>query len=399
MAGKRGGLGRGLGALLPQSQNQIDAKKDTVNEIFTALIKPNRYQPRREFDEAALNELAESIKAYGILQPIIVRSLDDGSYELIAGERRLRASKMVGLEKIPAIIREYTDAQMSEISIIENVQRENLNVIEEAQAYDRLIKEFGHTQEVVAAKIGRSRSHISNILRLLKLSPKVRELISNGKLTLGQARPLLAIENPIIQLQAAEMILSEGLSVRKVEAFINELKNSGLLANLTADMEKVAKSSSNEVAAPPTENKIEEPKNFIKNNIDNKPTIDKIIIKENSTSNKINPDLGNENKVAKPVKQKSADDIRSNLNDIYIRDMENRLTEILGTQVKISMSKKRGRIQIDFNTEEDLMRILERFDDKEFKPPVTPTVQKPESTREEKIAALRRFSTSQNFKI
>ncbi|MBR1398471.1 MAG: ParB/RepB/Spo0J family partition protein, partial [Selenomonadaceae bacterium] len=228
MANKKGGLGRGLSALLPQTQSQYSQiqPQDTVHDIQVSLIQPNRYQPRREFDANALNELAESIKSYGILQPIIVRKIDSG-YELIAGERRLRASKIVGLENIPAIIREYTDAQMSEISIIENVQRENLNVIEEAQAYDRLIKEFGHTQEVVAAKIGRSRSHISNIMRLLKLSPTVRALIAKGLLTLGQARPLLAIENEVIQVQAAEMILSEGLSVRKVEAFINELKNSG----------------------------------------------------------------------------------------------------------------------------------------------------------------------------
>lgn len=397
MATKKGGLGRGLSALLPQSQSQYSQvqPQDSVQEIQVTLIQPNRYQPRREFDETSLNELAESIKSYGILQPLIVRAIEDGKYELIAGERRLRASKIVGLEKVPAIIREYTDAQMSEISIIENVQRENLNVIEEAQAYERLIKEFGHTQEVVAAKIGRSRSHISNILRLLKLSPTVRALIAKGLLTLGQARPLLAIENEIIQVQAAEMILSEGLSVRKVEAFINELKNSGLLDTLTANV-----SSADETieVTEPAKGVVEE--NIIQNSnnkVDSNSSSDKII--------NVNDNFGfervHENKTSPEVKiQSKVVKKKSNEPSIYIREAENKLTDILGAQVKITTNKKYSRIQIDFKTEEDLSRILESFDQSILmmsSKPQSPKVTI--STKEEKIAALRKFSTSQNFSI
>lgn len=382
MATKKGGLGRGIGALLPQSQAQYEQSNsnDSVQEIPSALIQPNRYQPRREFDEAALNELAESIKSYGILQPLIVRALEDGKYELIAGERRLRASKIVGLENVPVIIREYTDAQMSEISIIENVQRENLNVIEEAQAYDRLIKEFGHTQEIVAAKIGRSRSHISNMLRLLKLCPTVRALIAKGFLTLGQARPLLAIENEVIQIQAAEMILSEGLSVRKVEAFINELKNSGLLDNLTSNLEN----ANEPVNTISTENKNVK---TINDKVDTESSSDKITVKP----------VHNEPKISKSNK-KSAAKIKND-SSIYIHEAENHLTEILGAQVKITTNKKFSRIQIDFATEEDLTRILEKFDKSLNEVSKKPLINSAITTKEEKIAALRKFSTSQNFSI
>ena len=412
MANKKGGLGRGLSALLPQTQSQYSQiqPQDTVHDIQVSLIQPNRYQPRREFDANALNELAESIKSYGILQPIIVRKIDSG-YELIAGERRLRASKIVGLENIPAIIREYTDAQMSEISIIENVQRENLNVIEEAQAYDRLIKEFGHTQEVVAAKIGRSRSHISNIMRLLKLSPTVRALIAKGLLTLGQARPLLAIENEVIQVQAAEMILSEGLSVRKVEAFINDLKNSGLLATLTANIQNTDKPpvvDNNYVPVTPNDN-VETQKNILTKNtindnnvVDSDHSRDKIIVPNDVVNNNeginINQTI-NENEIIKThsAKMKSSKSPNKNGRDLYIQEAENKLTEILGAQVKITNNKKVSRIQIDFASEDELSRIVETFD--RSMAAATNQSKPAMATTEEKIAALRKFSTSQRFSI
>ena len=390
MAIKKGGLGRGISALLPQSQSQYSTEQsqDTVHEVKVALIQPNRYQPRREFEPNALNELAESIKSYGILQPLIVRSIEDGRYELIAGERRLRASKIVGLENVPVIIRDYTDAQMSEISIIENVQRENLNVIEEAQAYDRLIKEFGHTQEVVAAKIGRSRSHISNILRLLKLSPTVRALIAKGLLTLGQARPLLAIENEVIQVQAAEMILSEGLSVRKVEAFINELKNSGLLASLTANLNSDITSTEIESSNITNGDIMEsESENLIvkdETKVDTTPTNDKIIKADDPVKSEVR-------KNNKAVQKKNPD------TSVYIREAENKLTDILGVHVKITSNKKCNRIQIDFAAEEDLSRIIESFE--KLLPVSSNKTNLTATTKEEKIAALRKFSTSQNFNI
>ena len=404
MVAKKGGLGRGIEALLPQSQSQYEqiSAKDTVQEILLALIQPNRYQPRREFDENALKELAESIKSYGILQPLIVRRIEDGKYELIAGERRLRASKIVGLEKVPVIIRDYTDAQMSEISIIENVQRENLNVIEEAQAYDRLIKEFGHTQEIVAAKIGRSRSHISNMLRLLKLSPTVRALIAKGLLTLGQARPLLAIENDVIQVQAAEMILSEGLSVRKVEAFINELKNSGLLQTLTTNMDNAVKASevkdipANAAEPMPTAT-ITENNEKIYNELPSNSVsgISSIEVKSESVGSSGNSVTDSKQEIktsTRPAAKKLME-----TPPLYIREAEDKLSNILGAKVKISTNKKYNRIQIDFATEEDLSRIIENFD----KSTITNESNSESriTTKEEKIAALRRFSASQNFNI
>ncbi len=231
MANRRGTLGRGLGALLGNQALTFinNQNKDVVEEIPISNIRPNRHQSRRNFEPEAMKDLAESIRSYGVLQPILVRKINEREYEIIAGERRVNAAKNIGLETIPAIVREYTDAQMREISLIENLQREDLSVLEEANAYDSLIKEFGYTQETLATKIGRSRSHITNLLRLLKLAPKVREWVSKGKISMGQARPLLAIEDEDMQVNVAEMIISEDLSVRKVEAFIKELKNSGLI--------------------------------------------------------------------------------------------------------------------------------------------------------------------------
>ena len=397
MAIKKGGLGRGISALLPQSQSQYEQlnSKDTVQEVLTNLIQPNRYQPRREFDETALNELAESIKSYGILQPLIVRSLDTGGYELIAGERRLRASKIVGLENVPVIIRDYTDAQMSEISIIENVQRENLNVIEEAQAYDRLIKEFGHTQEVVAAKIGRSRSHISNMLRLLKLCPTVRTLIAKGILTLGQARPLLAIENEAIQIQAAEMILSEGLSARKVEAFVNELKNSGLLDTLTANLNATPDQTPAKPSNPVTPTSTPTPTHSQTPALTPTVEVNNKTVDTTPTSDKINVAHSEQNKpksISKPNNRAATDS-----SSIFIHEVEIKLSSILGAKVKIVNSKKSCRLQIDFSSIQELSHFIETLDGSAASDNTQNKA--PLSTKEEKIEALRKFSTSQGFTI
>mgnify|MGYP003308133397 CR=1 FL=1 len=221
----RGGLGKGLGALL-QSHPIPDpsASLDTVQEIPVARIQANRYQPRKEFDEKALEDLKTSIQTYGVIQPILVRKLPNEEYELIAGERRLRAAKLAGVSEIPAMIREYNDAETSEIALIENIQRENLNVVEEALAYQRLMKEFQLTQEAMAEKLGRSRSHIANILRLLKLAPKVQDYLSNGSLSMGQARPLLSLESHEMQCEAASIIQEQELSARQAEALVKRLQ-------------------------------------------------------------------------------------------------------------------------------------------------------------------------------
>jgi len=216
------GLGKGLGALLDNKQ-QLTAEKDKVQELPIKAIRANRYQPRTEFDEKALEELKESIQQYGILQPLLVRRLPQG-YELIAGERRFRAAKLAGLQTVPAIVREYSDAEITEVALIENLQRENLNAIEEAKAYERLQREFGLTQEVTAQKVGRSRSHVANFLRLLNLCPRVQGYVADGSLSMGQAKPLLAITNADLQLEAADFILTEELSSRQIEALVKRLQ-------------------------------------------------------------------------------------------------------------------------------------------------------------------------------
>ena len=222
MASKgHGGLGKGLGALL--KNREITPAKDQVQEIAASEIQANRYQPRQSFDEEALEDLSESIRQYGILQPLIVRRLPGKGYELIAGERRLRAARKAGLEKVPALVREYNDAEISEIALIENIQRENLNIIEEAEAYAFLMKNFRLTQEMLAKKVGRSRPHIANSLRLLELAEEIQDKLVAGDLLMGQARPLLALKDKALQVRAAEHILEEHLSSRQAEELVRRL--------------------------------------------------------------------------------------------------------------------------------------------------------------------------------
>ena len=211
------GLGRGLEALIPTMSEQ-----EVVKELLITDIVANKYQPRNEFNEEALEELAESINQYGLLQPVIVRKALNG-YELIAGERRWRAAKKNGAKTIPAIVREYSDIETTEIALIENLQRENLNAIEEAGAYQRLVNEFGLTQEELAKKIGRSRSHIAKFIRLLNLPEIVQEYVSRGTLTMGQVRPLLTLESEDLQIEAAEYIIAEDLSARDAEKLVKKL--------------------------------------------------------------------------------------------------------------------------------------------------------------------------------
>ena len=222
MASKgHGGLGKGLGALL--KNREITPAKDQVQEIAASEIQANRYQPRQSFDEEALEDLSESIRQYGILQPLIVRRLPGKGYELIAGERRLRAARKAGLEKVPALVREYNDAEISEIALIENIQRETLNIIEQAEAYAFLMKNFQLTQEMLAKKVGRSRPHIANSLRLLELAEEIQDKLVAGDLLMGQARPLLALKDKALQVRAAEHILEEHLSSRQAEELVRRL--------------------------------------------------------------------------------------------------------------------------------------------------------------------------------
>lgn len=198
-------------------------KKEGITEIAVECIVPNPRQPRRSFNEAALDSLAESIRQHGVVQPIVVQKSGPGQYELIAGERRLRAAKRCGLKLIPAIVRKYSPDEAAEIALIENLQREDLDAVEEGLAYERLMEEFGLTQEQTAQKVGKSRSHVANMVRLLQLPPEIKGLITEGRLSMGQARPLLQLPTADRQCQAALYILKHELSARKAEALVRRL--------------------------------------------------------------------------------------------------------------------------------------------------------------------------------
>jgi len=219
---KKGGLGRGLEAF-GLGKAKVEAGNHEKLQVPIADIQANRYQPRMEFDEGALEELRESVREFGVLQPLLVRKLAKGGYELIAGERRLRAAKLAGLTEVPVDIREFNNEEIAQIALIENIQRENLNAMEEAKAYERLMKEFNLTQETVAKKVGRSRSHIANFLRLLNLAEQVQAYVANGSLSMGQAKPLLALEDRELQLEAADCIQSRDLSARQSEQLVKKL--------------------------------------------------------------------------------------------------------------------------------------------------------------------------------
>lgn len=214
MAKKQSGLGKGLGALM--LENNVDDMVSTSTLPINEII-PNKEQPRKTFDEGALQELADSITVHGVLQPLLVRPLLSGGYQLIAGERRWRASRMAGLKEVPVIIRELSDSEAMEIAIIENLQREDLNPIEEAEGLQALIDKCDYTQEQVAVSVGKSRPAITNALRLLKLPEEVRQMTKEGEISAGHARALLAFDNQAIMYEVAKQIVSDKLTVRDVE--------------------------------------------------------------------------------------------------------------------------------------------------------------------------------------
>lgn len=220
-------LGRGLDALIPSLSVQDD---DKIIELPLKQLRPNPYQPRKHFDEQGIQELAESIKQHGVIQPVIVRSVLKG-YELIAGERRFRASQMLGLETIPAVVRAFTDDQTMEIALIENLQRENLNAIELAQAYQNLMDQLELTQEELSVKVGKSRSHIANFLRLLNLPDDVKDHVSRGTLSMGHARAIAGVKDPGAVKQLAKSTIEQEWSVRQLEEAIQQMNRSNAKAS------------------------------------------------------------------------------------------------------------------------------------------------------------------------
>lgn len=241
MTTKKGGLGRGLGRGLdamisdtakPRPADKAQEKplqqetnpKDKVFMVKLSQVEPNRKQPRKQFDEDALLELAESIKQFGVLQPLLVQKKDD-YYEIIAGERRWRASKLAGVKEIPVIVKNFSEQEAVEISLIENIQRENLNPIEEAAAYKRLMEEFHLKQDTIAERVAKSRTAVTNSMRLLKLDERVQQMLIDEMLTTGHARALLSIENKELQYSTAVKVFDEKLSVRETEKLVKEVLN------------------------------------------------------------------------------------------------------------------------------------------------------------------------------
>lgn len=262
MAIKKSGLGKGLDSLIPPSskpaeKNKLTTEKKEKSEetgkqaknanidaasgetkVKISLVEPNREQPRKQFDEDSLVELSESIKQYGILQPLIVSNKGD-YYEIIAGERRWRAAKLAGLKEVPVIIKEYNNREVVEISLIENIQRENLNPIEEAQAYRRLLDEFHLKQDEVAERVSKSRTAVTNSLRLLKLAPKVQQMLVDEMISAGHARTILGIEDQDMQVTVANKVFDEKLSVRETEKLIKDIlkpkKSKEIIVNTAED--------------------------------------------------------------------------------------------------------------------------------------------------------------------
>lgn len=232
------GLGKGLDSLIPNAVGEAKAKREAVSEaggengsgnggtketlVKITMVEPNRNQPRKNFDEDSLQELADSIRQVGLIQPILVQDRKN-HFEIIAGERRWRAAKLAGLKEIPVIIRDYTEQEIMEISLIENIQREDLNPIEEAQAYKRLLEEFHLKQDEVAERVSKSRTAVTNSIRLLKLSDKVQQMVIDDMISTGHARALLAVEDPEEQFTLAQQIFDEKLSVRDVEKLVKNL--------------------------------------------------------------------------------------------------------------------------------------------------------------------------------
>ena len=289
---RRGGLGKGLGALIPAG---IPEGVGGLEEIPVAAIRPNPYQPREHFDEEELASLAESIREVGILQPVLVRETDDG-YELIAGERRWRAARRVGLQNIPALVRDTDDASALEHALVENVHRSDLNVLEEAAAYQQLIEDFGLTHEEVAIRVGRSRTSVTNTLRLLQLPPTVQRLVRDKSLTMGHARALLGTPDRALQEQLARRIVAEGLSVRAIEDALREP------TVITTDDATVATDDAGGSSA----------------------------------------EAGNATRQLRPP---------------GLLELESLLSDHLDTRVKVDMGTKRGKVTIEFSTLEDLERI------------------------------------------
>ena len=238
MTPKKGGLGKGLDALFADNATESEGQSITLK---ISEIEPNRYQPRKEFDEAALAELADSILQHGILQPLIIRPVAGGGYQLVAGERRWRASRMAGLTEVPAIIKELTDSEMMELALIENLQREDLNSIEEAEGYKSLMDTYGFTQEEVSKRVGKSRPTVANSMRLLNLPEEILDFVRTNKLSAGHARAILALDDSTKLIDIVKNIISNNLSVRETEKLTKKFNSQPHINQKNQEIEDVSR--------------------------------------------------------------------------------------------------------------------------------------------------------------
>ena len=222
MSRRKTGLGKGIDALIPSGHEELS---DSVIEIDIHDIEPGDAQPRKSFDEEKLMELAQSIRENGLIQPIVVREVEENSYEIIAGERRFRASQLAGLDRIQCIVRDCTEQEMTEKALIENIQRDDLSPVEEGLAYAKLIEDYGLTQEQVAKRVGKGRPTIANLIRIIQLPQEILDLLNKGSISLGHAKVILTVDSPDDQIQLAEKVYSESLSVRELESLVLSLKN------------------------------------------------------------------------------------------------------------------------------------------------------------------------------
>lgn len=338
---RRGGLGRGLDALIPRD---ITGSPDTsFREVPISAIKPNPLQPRRSFDEEALLSLVNSIKEVGLLQPVLVRAINDTEYELIAGERRWRAARRAGLQSIPVLIEDTSDMGSLQRALVENIHREDLSPLEEAAAYQQLIEEFGLTHEEVAKQVGKGRATITNTLRLLQLPAGVQRLLAEGAISAGHARALLGTPDRAFQEELAVKVAREGWSVRATEEAVRmkELPEQDLLSPV--DLEK---SSSFETSIS-TSDSIDPVGNSTLLPITTDSTISEIV--PNDSSNQIH---GADSLATKP-----SDAFHDDTEQVEFVELEQLLERVLNTRVHVEANQKRGKIIIEFYDLEDLERI------------------------------------------
>ena len=284
MAVKKSGLGKGFDAIFADNSVEDISVSASAVKVKLMEIEPNRDQPRKQFDEDALNELADSIAKHGVLQPLLVRPLLNGGYQLVAGERRWRASRIAGLTEVPVVIKELTDAQVAELALVEHVQRADLNPLEEANGYKELSEKYGYTQDEISSMVGRSRSAVANALRLLSLPSEVQELVMKGELSTGHAKAILSATDVDYQVELAKLVVKEDLSVRTTE--------------------RLARKSVSDV-------------------------------KTGKRAKKRNP---------------------------YYDEVELALSDVLGRQVKVTKSSKKGSLEIEFFDDDDLKKLLKIFD-------------------------------------